>query len=252
MSDRAGHKGSVLASWCPRESPFPRLEGGTVSTSGLPGGVGVTHLTVYPHSGSPHMHLACSESYVVTGGSGSVQTLTLSGYRETPLRAGAVMWFPPGTIHRLINDGDLRITVIMQNSGLPEAGDAVLTFPPSYLEDAVTYAAAAARPAVPERRELAIEGFEVLRDAALAGDFGPLRDFHAAAIRIVRPQLARWRETWQAGALAAAQATGEHLDSLAAGEAPHLSKADISLLPEPTQCGRHGMCGFLDTYVLTH
>ena len=217
----------------------------------LPGGVGVSHLTVYPQSGSPHMHLACSESYVVTGGSGSVQTLTLSGYRETPLKAGSVTWFPPGTIHRLINDGDLRITVLMQNSGLPEAGDAVLTFPPSYLEDAVTYAATAALPAVPQRRELAIEGFERLRDAALTGDFGPLRDFHAAAVALVRPQLKRWRETWEAGALAAARATGAHLDSLEAGEAPHLSNADIYQLAEPTEHGRHGMCGYLETYVLT-
>jgi mannose-6-phosphate isomerase-like protein (cupin superfamily) len=216
----------------------------------LPGAIGVSHLTVYPQSGSPHMHLACSESYVVIEGSGSVQTLTLSGYRETPLKAGAVVWFPPGTIHRLINDGDLRIAVIMQNSGLPEAGDAVLTFPPSYLEDGVTYAATRDRPALPERRDLAVEGFERLRDAALAGDFGPLREFHAAAVRIVQPQLKRWRETWEAGALAAAQATGRHLDSLEAGAAPHLSNADVYQLAEPTERGRHGMCGYLDTYVL--
>lgn len=66
---------------------------------------------------------------MVTAGRGTVQTLTTSGYEETPLEPGTVAWFTPGTIHRLTNDGGLQITVVMQNSGLPEAGDAVLTLP---------------------------------------------------------------------------------------------------------------------------
>lgn len=42
---------------------------------GLPGGVAVSHLSVYDWpaadgvcGGTPHMHLTCSEAYVVTGG----------------------------------------------------------------------------------------------------------------------------------------------------------------------------------------
>ncbi|GAB3933934.1 hypothetical protein GCM10027614_06000 [Micromonospora vulcania] len=49
-------------------------------------------------------------------------------------------------MHRLVNGGGLSIVVLMQNSGLPEAGDAVLTFPPDVLADPAAYAAAAALP----------------------------------------------------------------------------------------------------------
>ncbi|MEV1147670.1 cupin domain-containing protein, partial [Micromonospora sp. NPDC049799] len=119
----------------------------------LPGGVGLSRLCVYDTvgpdglvGGTPHVHLCCTEAYVVTGGSGAVQTLTVEGFRETPLRPGAVVWFTPGTVHRLVNDGDLRLVVLMQNSGLPEAGDAVLTLPSEYLADATAYAAATALP----------------------------------------------------------------------------------------------------------
>lgn len=220
----------------------------------LPGAVGVTHLTVYPRSGTPHMHLCCAESYVVTGGSGRVQTLTLKGYKETSLKAGAVVWFPPGTIHRLINDNDLEIVVLMQNSGLPEAGDAVMTFPAGVVADPLAYAQAATLPpsgleGAFERRALAVSGFDVLRGAAAAGDFGPLRAFHAAAVELVRPQLSEWRRRWAEGAMRVAQETGSQLDSLASGVAPHLSNADVYELAEPTERGRRGMCGLLDTYV---
>lgn len=97
--------------------------------TGLPGAVAVSHLSVYDWpaadgvcGGTPHLHLTCSEAYVVTGGRGAVQTLTTSGYEVTPLAPGTVAWFTPGTIHRLVNEDDLRITVLMQNNGLPEAG----------------------------------------------------------------------------------------------------------------------------------
>jgi len=220
----------------------------------LPGAVGVTHLTVYPRSGTPHMHLCCAESYVVTGGSGQVQTLTLRGYKETQLKAGAVVWFHPGTIHRLINDGDLEIVVLMQNSGLPEAGDAVMTFPADVVCDPLAYARAAALPpsgleSAFQRRELAVAGFDVLREAALAGDLGPLRQFHAAAIKLVRPQIPTWRARWLEGAMRVAKDTGRELDWLANGRAPHLSYADVHEMAEPTERGRRGMCGLLDTYV---
>ena len=63
----------------------------------LPGGIGITHLRVYDSvapdglaGGSPHMHFACSEAYLVIKGRGSVQTLTNEGLRETPLRSGSL------------------------------------------------------------------------------------------------------------------------------------------------------------------
>lgn len=58
--------------------------------TGLPGGVGVSGLSVYDWpaadgvcGGTPHLHLVCSEAYVVTGGRGAVQTLTASGHEAT-------------------------------------------------------------------------------------------------------------------------------------------------------------------------
>ena len=86
--------------------------------------------------GTPHCHTACTEAYVVVAGSGRVATLSGAGYAETPIRAGSFVWFTPGTIHRLLNDGgDLEIVVLMQNAGLPEAGDMVITFDDAVLAD---------------------------------------------------------------------------------------------------------------------
>lgn len=228
---------------------------------GLPGGVAVSHLCVYDwpaadgvSGGTPHLHLTCSEAYVVTGGRGAVQTLTSSGYEVTPLEAGTVAWFTPGTIHRLVNEDDLRITVLMQNSGLPEAGDAVLTLPPEYLTDPETYARATAIPAdAPEaeqervaraRRDLALEGYRALR---AADGPEPLAAFHRAAAALVRPRLAEWRERWRRGAQAAAEATEAQLDRLEQGDFGHLADAVVRA-EQPSAYGKFGMCGRLNVY----
>lgn len=115
----------------------------------FPGGVGLTRLAAYPwptaddeHGGSPHMHPACTEGYVVVQGRGRLETLSHQGHEAATLQQGDVAWFAPGTIHRVINDGDLRVVVVMQNGGLPEAGDAVMTFPAEHLT-ADRFAAAA-------------------------------------------------------------------------------------------------------------
>ncbi|MFD5075318.1 cupin domain-containing protein [Streptomyces sp. NPDC058371] len=229
--------------------------------TGLPGAVAVSHLSVYDWpaadgvcGGTPHMHLTCSEAYVVTGGCGAVQTLTTSGYEVTPLALGTVAWFTPGTIHRLVNEGGLRITVLMQNNGLPEAGDAVLTLPPRYLTDPETYAAATAVPAhaseaeqeraARARRDLAVTGYRALRDA---DGPEPLAAFHRAAAALVRPRLAEWRERWRRGAEAAAADTGRRLGLLDGGDTAHLADAVVRA-EQPSAHGRFGMCGRLDVY----
>lgn len=238
---------------------------------GFPAAVGVSRLSVYdwptldgrPGGGTPHMHLTCSEGYVVTAGRGAVQTLTVSGYEETPLEPGTVAWFTPGTIHRLINDGGLQITVVMQNSGLPEAGDAVLTLPPDLLTDTDTYAHAVRIPAdaaeteqakaARARRDLATRRFQELRKATESGDPEPLAAFHRAAAQLVRPRLDAWEQRWRSGAHAAATATEAQLRALRA-ENPenaengsHLAAARVSATG-PTARGRFGMCGRLDVY----
>ncbi|MET8361527.1 cupin [Micromonospora sp. NPDC005171] len=227
----------------------------------LPGGIGVSRLRVYDTvasdglvGGTPHVHLCCTEGYAVTDGEGAVQTLTTAGFRETPLRPGAVVWFEPGTVHRLVNGGGLSIVVLMQNSGLPEAGDAVLTFPPEVLADPAAYAAAAALPdggapgadvhAAYRRRDLAVSGFQTLR----AGGPAALAAFHAAAIALRQPLLARWRQRWETGAGRAAADTAGQLDALERGDPGHLGEAGVYAVAEPVERGRLGMCGLLDTY----
>ena len=226
--------------------------------SHLPGSVGVSKLSVYDstapdglHGGTPHMHLTCSEAYIVTAGRGHVQTLSGEGYRETPLATGTVAWFRPGTIHRLVNEGGLQLVVLMQNSGLPEAGDAVLTFPEAVLNDLDAYRAAAALPRIPEiaaayrRRDLAVTGFLALRDAGTDAFEG----FCRRAAEIVAPKLGDWRKRWEAGALDAALETGRQLDALENGDVSHLAGGGIRVMSEPTDTGKHGMCGLLNTYI---
>jgi mannose-6-phosphate isomerase-like protein (cupin superfamily) len=233
--------------------------------TGLPGAVSISELRVYPwptpdgrRGGSPHLHLVCTEAYAVLEGEGAVQTLTAAeGFRETPLRPGDVMWFSPGTIHRLVNgDGRLRLHVIMQNDGLPEAGDAVLTYPAEHLADRAAYDAvtslldehgAPSPDRARARRDLAIEGFAALRRAAERGDPGPLRAFHAAAGRLVVDRLDAWRARWAATARAATDRTGAQLDALGRDDHDHLSQARTGRIPRP-QPQTLGMCGFLNRY----
>lgn len=231
----------------------------------LPGGIGVSRLRVYDTEtpdglvgGSAHVHLACTEGYVVLAGSGAVQTLDASGYRETPLHPGAVVWFEPGTIHRLVNHGRLEILTLMQNGGLPEAGDAVLTVPPEVLDDPGRYHAATTLPdggapgadvgSALRRRDLAIAGFTALRVAVERDGTVALEPFYQAAVRLVAPRLPEWRHRFEAGARRTADATDAHLDALAAGHHDHLRDGRLHARPQPDEEGRLGMCGLLDTY----
>lgn len=223
----------------------------------FPGGVGISGLRVYDWpavdgvcGGSPHVHLACAECYYVIGGRGSVQTLTRRGFAETALHEGVVAWFTPGTVHRLVNDGDLRIIVVMQNSGLPEAGDAVFPFPAEVLADEESYlahAGAGDENAARRRRDLALEGFLELRRRVESGQDAALDDFYRAAVRLKRGALDDWEERWRGGALASAERTGEHLALLRDGEIAHLAEADVHVVRAPGP-QRLGMCGRLDTH----
>ncbi|MFJ4692209.1 cupin [Streptomyces sp. NPDC088766] len=240
-------------------------ESGSAPPHPLPGAVGLSHLTPYDWEaadgvcgGSPHLHLVCTEAYVVTGGRGAVQTLSPDGYRDIPLEPGSVAWFTPGTVHRMVQGGGLRVTVLMQNSGLPEAGDAVFTFPPEVLADPRRYAAAAALPpgtgpetaaAARRRRDLAVEGYVGLREALVAGDPEPLLAFQRAAAGLVRERVPVWRGLWRAGALAAAERTGAQLDALAADEPSYLAGA-TAYETAPTRREGFGMCGRRDEYTL--
>lgn len=233
--------------------------------AGFPGGTGVSRIRVYDwptpdgqRGGTPHVHTASTEGYVVLHGTGTVETLSSVGYQEYPLAADTVLWFTPGTVHRLVNvSGDLEILVVMQNAGLPEAGDAVLTFPPEILADSERYAAAVALPsgdhetraqAARRRRDLAIDGYVDLRDKVQANGPGEMRAFYDAASALVRPRVSGWRNIWQERPLGQAVRTGSHLEMLEAGAAAHLDEAGVTV-GEPRD-ETFGMCGHLQTWHL--
>ncbi|MDI1460832.1 cupin domain-containing protein [Catellatospora sp. KI3] len=235
-----------------------------MSLPGFPGGTSVTRLSVYSGrcadglaGGTPHLHTASTEAYVVIGGEGELQTLDASGFRQTPLRAGSTVWFTPGTIHRAVNHDDLQVVVVMQNAGLPEAGDAVMTFPPEVVADPVRYAAAAALPAgagadeldeaVRRRRDLAADGFLRLVADAQQGDLAPLRQLYASAVALVRPRVAGWRELWHDAVEQQARQTEEVLDALEGGDGSHLETSMVLESP-PSESARWGMCGRLFTH----
>jgi len=228
----------------------------------FPGAVGISELSAYPwptadgeHGGSPHMHLTCTEAYVVISGRGRLQTLNHNGPAVQELGPGDIVWFTPGTIHRAINDDELRVIVIMQNGGLPEAGDAVMTFPPEHLT-AERYPAAASlldasgepsHERARQRRDLAVDGFaELLRQWEL-GNHAALDDFYGRAAALVAPRLTEWRRLIASGAAATAVAAWEHIEALSVGNTAHLKLAAVNRIPRP-EYRTLGMCGFLHAY----
>ena len=228
----------------------------------FPGAIGISELTAYPwptaddeHGGSPHMHLTCTEAYVVIGGRGRLQTLSHTGPTVQDLEPGDVVWFTPGTIHRAINDGDLHVLVLMQNSGLPEAGDAVMTFPSRHLT-AESYGQAASvldddgspsEERARARRDLAVEGFTELLRQWENGNHAALEDFYRQAAALVSPRLPDWERLIEQGAAATAAAALDHISALRDGDTAHLRGASVNRIPSPTRTTL-GMCGFLHAY----
>jgi mannose-6-phosphate isomerase-like protein (cupin superfamily) len=228
----------------------------------FPGAVGISDLTAYPwptvddeRGGSPHMHLTCTEAYVVISGRGRLQTLNRSGPGMQSLSPGDVVWFTPGTIHRALNDGDLHVAVIMQNSGLPEAGDAVMTFPAEHLT-VEGYSAAASvlglegAPSAErarQRRDLAVEGFTELLRQWDAGNCAALDAFYRRAADVVTPRLTEWRTIIEDGAAATAAAAAEQVEALRRGDTSHLVHAAVNRIASPSET-TFGMCGFLHAY----
>ena len=240
----------------------------------LPGGTSVSHVKVYDSvgpdglaGGSPHLHTVRTEAYLVITGEGMVQTLSGEGYAETPLVAGTIAWFSPGTIHRLINlDGRLELYVLMSNAGLPEAGDMVLAFEPDLLADEVRYRSHADLPAdcattdgspdaAMARRDLAVRGFGHWRSAVDAhGAAAGLDPLYSAAFDLVGDHARSWRSILdgdpavdlevsraQVAALTDPDGRGATVDRLASS-----AIRSHSLHPDTR---RMGCCGTLGTVV---
>lgn len=231
----------------------------------FPGAVGFTHLRVYdaPASdgivgGSPHVHLASVEAYLVTAGQGEVRTLSSAGEQTFDLRADALVWFEPGVVHRLVNlDGKLEILCVMQNAGLPEAGDSLLTFPDPVLADSSQYAQANAIAGTNDeermhsalrRRDLAIRGFEALRADVSSGNTDALATLFLRAAALKKNLVPAWKQLVKEGPSREVRATSLRLSSLAIGDPAMFLQARID---RTTPAGEHtgfGMCGRLDNY----
>lgn len=235
-------------------------------TFDFPAAVGLTHLRVYDTAaadgvtgGSPHVHLASAEAYIPIGGEGAVQTLSANGEEAFDLRPGAVVWFEPGVIHRLVNlDGRLELIVIMQNAGLPEAGDAVFTFPDDIMADELAYLSAASLAGALEeeriasalaRRDRAVEGFDMLCSAYRSGDTRPLHAFLARAGALKRSSLPEWSSLVEAGPIRATRATTLRLHELEQGSITGLMQARVAGTTFDTRPTGIGMCGLLRAYV---
>lgn len=230
----------------------------------LPGGVGMSRLRVYDwegpdglRGGSPHVHLVCSEAYLVLGGEGAVQTLGPAGFSETPVQRGSLLWFTPGLVHRLINRGDLEIVVLMQIATLPEAGDCILTFPEEVLRDRQAYLQAAGHDpgrsvgavdddAARRRRDLAVDGFNELRARIEAEGERALQRFYELAAGLAAPLARAWRDAWQDGPTAAGERAGELIAALEDGGVPPLSASMFGIEPPASEV--LGLCGRLHVY----
>jgi len=192
------------------DAPMPPTPGAQFGLP-MPGGTSVSHVRVYDTvgpdglaGGSPHLHTVCTEAYLVIAGEGMVQTLSGEGYAETPLVAGTVAWFSPGTIHRLVNlDGRLELYVLMSNAGLPEAGDMILAFEPSLLDDEQRYRGIADLPAdgcttanspdpAMRRRDAAVKGFHHWRSAVERRGPEGLGPLYRAAVELLGDRPADW------------------------------------------------------------
>jgi mannose-6-phosphate isomerase-like protein (cupin superfamily) len=236
----------------------------TRSAPPLPGGVGLSRLRVYDwegpdglRGGSPHVHLVCSEAYLVLDGEGAVQTLGPAGFNETPVERGSLLWFTPGLVHRLVNRGDLEIVVLMQIATLPEAGDCILSFPEDVLRDRRAYLEAAAHDpgrsvgaadddTARRRRDLAVVGFNELRERMAAEGAGALRRFYELAAGVAAPLAPAWRSAWEEGPAAASERAEELIAGLEDDGVPPLAASLFGLRPPTGEV--LGLCGRLHTY----
>jgi hypothetical protein len=204
------------------------------------------------------VHLVSSEAYVVVGGRGVVQTLDGSGYLETELSPGAIVTFGSGTIHRLVNKGDLDIVAIMQNAGLPESGDAVMTFPPHILSNPDSYRSAAVLPsespdaetieAVTSRRSLALSGWEALVESSERGDPEPLLNFYRSAQALVRASVPGWRAIVDGPASAQVERALANLVAIGEGDPAPLRTRTLNKASPDGAIPSWGMCGRLTTW----
>jgi len=227
----------------------------------MPGATLMTRLRVYDTptpdgqiGGTPHVHLGCTEMYIVLGGHGAVEIIDKEGFSRVELAQNDALLFSPGTIHRLINPNrDLEILVIMQNSGLPERGDNVVTFTDEWLASDERYAEAMRVSSVEEayqRRNRGVDGFIQLKaafDESPEAGRAALQQFYEHALARTTQKQQQWREIVEAGALTAAQESLAQIEQLQQQQTSYLTENAYTVIKTGDET-KPGFCGHLNRY----
>jgi len=227
----------------------------------MPGGTLLTRLKVYDSpgpdgqpGGTPHVHLVCTELYYVSSGSGAVEILDRNGFARIELNSHAALLFTAGTIHRLINtSGDLEILIVMQNSGLPEHGDNIATFPGEVLADPSRFATAMKAETLSDalrRRDRGVEGFLELKQSfeqSLDEGRKALDEFYKLCLQRTKSHHQEWYARVTNGAFQDAQDSLHKVIAASTGKIDYLHCAGNELLP-PVDCDHVGFCGQLGRY----
>lgn len=228
----------------------------------LPAGVGVSHVRVYSTPGpdgeicgTPHVHTVCSEMYYCLAGRGFVETLSGEGYEKIELEPHKLVAFRPGLIHRLLNPHEnLEILIIMQNGGLSERGDYVLTFPEAIVKDLAAYGQAAVATTEDQavrRRNLATEGFHPLRQAMeldRSQGLEMLRRFYRHARDIIAPKVDGFEWVLKSGAQAEINTGLDALDFLRMGRLQYLERAGCMAISAMGEAAKIGLDGKVHPY----
>ena len=232
----------------------------------FPGGVAVSDLQVYDdvavdglRGGSPHLHTASSEGYVVIAGTGAVHTIDSAGTGIHPLEEGSVLWFfcrhgasarsrrRTSAAGRDAERGPARIGRC--GADVPERGPrrprCVRTGGLAAQGSEDVRAAAARR-----RRDLAVDGYLELREAVAARGAIALEEFHERAARLVQPRVAHWRGIWEGTVAAETARTSTQLDALSQGMPGGLRDAAVRHTTPVDGPRSFGMCGRLHTWNL--
>lgn len=230
----------------------------------LPAGVGLTHVKIYETpgpdgliSGGPHIHLVSAEIYVVLRGTGQIEMLSMQGIETLDLKPNQAVYFRPGTFHRTLNPNrDLEILAVMQNGGLPERGDFVMSFPHDILTNPAAYAKAtrAATPAeASKRRDLSVQGYLEIKNAfgrSKAEGQDTLRKFYRAARNLILPKVDGFEWVLKIGAQTELKASLDACDFLRSGRLDYLESSEHASINPMNEPGRPGMTGELHAYAM--
>jgi len=230
----------------------------------LPAGIGLSHINVYDSpgpdgliGGGAHIHMVCSETYYTLEGAGQIELLSAQGLETVDLLPAKAVFFRPGIFHRVLNPNkNLKILSIMQNGGLPERGDFVMSFPNNILTSPTAYAKAVRVTDLASaivRRDLSIQGYAAIKQAfAVSKDDGlkALRAFYHAARDLMVPKVDGFEWVLKVGAQNEVKDSLDACDFIRSGRTAYLEAARHSALYPLTEASTPGMAGELHPYSL--